>query len=126
MVLLRDALLPFKNFDEVVIPIPGGKGKQQLGMRHTEPHWMSFIAELMTKLTTQKSVLKVAQSLLGPKLAAENAYGFQYEHSLVLPEAAVGGQALRLLRYTPAVVDDTTPEVTFEYGFADYYTAPHI
>ncbi|KAG9521144.1 hypothetical protein KCU93_g7515, partial [Aureobasidium melanogenum] len=126
MVLLRDALLPFDNYDEVVVPITAGEGKQRLGMRFTESNRMRFIAELMIKLTTQKSVVESAQSLLAPDLAAENAYGFQYSHGVVLPAAVVGGQSLRLLRYIPAILDDTTLEVSFEYEFADYYTAPRI
>lgn len=126
MVLLRDALLPFDNYDEVVIPITAGEGKQRLGMRFAESNRMSFIAELMTKLTTQKAVVRSAQSLLAPDLAAEHTYGFQYKHGVVLPAAVVRGQSLRLLRYIPAIIDDTTPEVTFEYEFADYYTAPRI
>ncbi|KAH0160800.1 hypothetical protein KCU67_g6595, partial [Aureobasidium melanogenum] len=107
MVLLRDALLPFDNYDEVVIQITAGEGKQRLGMRFTESNRMRFIAELMTKLTTQKSVVESA-------------------HGVVLPAAVVGGQSLRLLRYIPAILDDTTLEVSFEYEFADYYTAPRI
>ncbi|KAH0363946.1 hypothetical protein KCU65_g7065, partial [Aureobasidium melanogenum] len=126
MVLLRDALLPFDNYEEVVIPITAGEGKQRLGMRLTESIRMSFITELMTKSTTQKSVVRFAQSLLAPDLAAGNTYGFQYKCGIVLPAAVVGGQSLRLLRYIPAIIDDTTPEVSFEYEFADYYTAPRI
>ncbi|KAG9642056.1 hypothetical protein KCU64_g12303, partial [Aureobasidium melanogenum] len=126
MVLLRDALLPFDNYDEVIIPITAGEGKQRLGMRFTEPTRMKFIAELMTKLTTQKSVMGSALSLLAPDLAVENSYGFQYRHGVVLPAAVVGGQSLRLLRYIPAILDNTTPVVSFKYEFADYYTAPRI
>ncbi|CAD0096193.1 unnamed protein product [Aureobasidium mustum] len=126
MVLLRDALLPFENYDQVIIPITGGKSKQQLGMRFTEPQRASFIAELMTKLTTQKSVFKVGQQLLAPNMPSDIAYGFQYKYGIVLPAAVVGGQSLRLLRYIPSVIDETTPEVTFEYEFADYYSAPRV
>lgn len=36
------------------------------------------------------------------------------------------GQSLRLLRYIPSVIDETTSEVTFEYEFADYYSAPRV
>ncbi|KEQ58350.1 uncharacterized protein M437DRAFT_59426 [Aureobasidium melanogenum CBS 110374] len=126
MVLLRDALLPFDNYEEVVIPITAGEGKQRLGMRFTESNRMSFIAELMTKLTTQKAVVRSAQSLLARDLAADNAYGFQYRYGVILPAAVVGGQSLRLLRYIPAIIDDATPEVSFEYEFADYYTTPRI
>ncbi|KAK6007389.1 hypothetical protein QM012_004203 [Aureobasidium pullulans] len=126
MVLLRDALLPFDNCEEVVIPITAGEGKQRLGMRFIESHRLSFIAELMTKSTTQKAVVKFAMSFLAPELTAENTYGFQYKHGVVLPAAVVGGKSVRLLRYIPAIIDDTTPEVTFDYEFTDYYTAPRI
>lgn len=126
MVLLRDALLPFENYDQVIIPIAGGKSKQQLGMRFTEPQRASFIAELMTRLTTQNSVFKVGQQLLAPKMASDIAYGFQYKYGVVLPAAVVGGQSLRLLRYIPTIIDETTPEVIFEYEFEDYYSAPRV
>lgn len=126
MVLLRDALLPFENYDQVIIPIAGGKSKQQLGMRFTEPHRASFIAELMTKLTTQKSVFKFGQQLLAPKMVSDMAYGFQYKYGVILPAAVVGGQSLRLLRYIPTVIDETTQEVVFEYQFEDYYSAPRV
>ena len=124
MVLLRDALLPFENFDEVVIPIQADTGKGRLGMRFTESSRMVFIAELMTKQTTQASVLKLAQSVLTPELLSENSYGFQYLYGLILPASVVGGSSLRLLRYIPSVLDDRVSEATFEYKFKDYYSAP--
>ncbi|KAF2150680.1 hypothetical protein K461DRAFT_295932 [Myriangium duriaei CBS 260.36] len=124
MVLLRDSLLPFENFEEVVIPIRGGADKSQLGMRFTEPQRMSFLAELMTKSITQAAVFKVAQVLLAPKLSSGKAYGFQYKSGLVVPAVVVGGSSLRLLRYIPAVIDESIPEVAFEYAIPDYYAAP--
>lgn len=124
MVLLRDALLPFENYEEVIIPVVPTSGRGRLGTRSTEKQRMSFIAELMTKSITQASVFKVAQSLLAPALSSDNAYGFQYTYGLVLPAAVVGSTSLRLLRYIPAVIDETTPEISFENQFADYYTSP--
>lgn len=126
MVLLRDALLPFENFDQVVIPIQSGTGKGHLTMRFTEPSRMVFIAELMTKQTTQASVLKVAQSVLLPEAASENIYGFQYKYGVILPTSVVGGSSLRLLRYIPAVLDENISNITFEYKFKDYYSAPRF
>jgi hypothetical protein len=123
MVLLRDALLPFENFDQVVIPVQSAIAKGRLGMRFTEAPRMVFIAELMTKLTTQASVLKLAQSVLIPELSSENSYGFQYKYGLILPTSVIGGSSLRLLRYIPSVLDDSVPEVTFEYMYKDYYSA---
>lgn len=124
MVLLRDALLPFENYDEVVIPIVPGPGKRHLGMRFTETQRMSFIAELMTKSITQASVFKLAQSLLVPSMSTDNAYGFQYKHGLILPDAVIGGSSLRLFRYIPVVLDETVTDVKLAYELEDYYSAP--
>ncbi|THY28187.1 hypothetical protein D6D01_03954 [Aureobasidium pullulans] len=124
MVLLRDALLPFENHDEVVIPIVPGPGKGHLGMRFTETQRMGFIAELMTKSITQASVFKVVQSLLVPSMSTDNAYGFQYKHGLILPDAVIGGLSLRLFRYIPVVFDETTTDVKLVYELEDYYSAP--
>lgn len=124
MVLLRDALLPFENFDEVVILIQADTGKGRLGMRFTDSSRMVFIAELVTKQTTQASVLKLAQSVITPELSSENSYGFQYRCGLILPASVVGGSSLRLLRYIPSVLDDSVSEATFEYKFKDHYSAP--
>lgn len=126
MVLLRDALLPFENFEQVIIPIQSGTGKGRLGMRFNEPSRMVFIAELMTKQTTQASVLKLAQSTLVLELSSENGYGFQYKYGLILPASVFGGSSLRLLRYIPSVLNDSIPEFTFEYKFKDYYSVPRL
>ncbi|KAH0282320.1 hypothetical protein M436DRAFT_83838 [Aureobasidium namibiae CBS 147.97] len=104
MILLRDALLPFENFDDVVIPIQADTAKGRLGMRFTETSRMVFIAELMTKQTTQASVVNFAQSVL----CTENSYEFQYRYGLILP----------------APVVESSSEATFEYKFKDYYSAP--
>ena len=78
MVLLRDALLPFENCDEFVVLVQADIGKERLGLRFTESSRMVFIADLMTKQTTQASVLKLAQCVMTPELSSENSYGFQY------------------------------------------------
>ncbi len=122
MVLLRDALLPFENFEDVIIPIgaePGGKR----GVRHTEAMRAAFLMEMMTKSVTQASVVKSATSLLAPNLSSDNIYGFQYKYGLVLPAFVVGGTSRGLLRYIPAVIDSFEEQVVFQHEFRDYYTA---
>ncbi|KAI9753504.1 MAG: hypothetical protein M4579_005136 [Chaenotheca gracillima] len=120
MVLLRDALLPFDNYEEVIIPIEGTK----LGLRHTEQTRSQFLLELLTKSITQKSVVTSAKALLAPRLSTSVGYGFQYEHGVILPAFLAGSPSLRLLHYFPVEVDATAKEVLFDYEFQDYYGAP--
>lgn len=123
MVLLRDALLPFENFEEVVIPIPGKKGRN-LGMRYTEQNRSLFLAELMTKSLTQNGVFKAAISLLAPELASIEGYGCQYSQGLILPSFVAGSDARRLLWYLPVKLDNTSTSLVFRNEHQDYYTAP--
>ncbi|KAF2854607.1 hypothetical protein T440DRAFT_551692 [Plenodomus tracheiphilus IPT5] len=125
MVLLRDALLPFENFEEVVIPITAEPNRKR-GLRYTEEIRQSFLAELMTKQVTQRSTIRTAQFLLAPNLSTENAIGFQYQYGLVLPAFIAGGNSGRLLRYVPAVLDGNRREVVFHNELLDYYTAPRV
>jgi hypothetical protein len=123
MVLLRDGLLPFDNFEDVIIPITAEPGRKR-GMRHTEDVRSNFLAEMMTKQVTQCSTVKFAQFLLAPSLSSVNSIGFQYEYGTVLPSFIAGGSSGRLLRYLPAVVDDSSERVAFHNKLSDYYTAP--
>lgn len=123
MVLLRDALLPFDNFEDVIIPITAEPGRKR-GMRHTEDARSVFLAEMMTKQVTQRSTIKAAQFLLAPNLSSVNSIGFQYKYGTVVPSFIAGGRSGRLLRYMPAVVDDSGEEVVFHNELLDYYTAP--
>ncbi|PVH99972.1 hypothetical protein DM02DRAFT_614655 [Periconia macrospinosa] len=123
MVLLRDALLPFENFEEVIIPITE-EPRRKIGMRHTEDARSVFLAEAMTKQITQRSTIKAAQSLLAPHLSPVNSIGFQYKSGTVLPAYIAGGKSGRLLKYIPAVVDDSNEEVVFHNNLLDYYIAP--
>ena len=122
MVLLRDALLPFENFEDVVIPIDAGPGRKR-GVRHTEDTRASFLTEMMTKSVTQASVVKFAESLLAPELSTDNAYGFQYQYGVVLPTLVTGSSSRSLLRYIPAVLDRTEEHAVFQYELRDYYIA---
>ncbi|KAJ5814538.1 hypothetical protein N7474_006315 [Penicillium riverlandense] len=124
MVLLRDALLPFQNYQDVLIPIDG---KAARGIRHLESTRAQFLSEMLTKHTTQKGVMSYAKSLLAPTLfsAASVGYGFQYAHGTVLPSFLAGGAtSLHLLQYIPAIIEPSTTDILFDYQFEDYYSAP--
>ncbi|KAJ5716732.1 hypothetical protein N7493_008643 [Penicillium malachiteum] len=124
MVLLRDALLPFRNFDEVLVPIDG-KGTR--GIRDLEPARERFLTTLITKSATQSSVLDLAKTLLAPILPQTDTggYGFQYEHGCILPSFLSGGDThFHLLEYIPTKIEPLQQDVLFEYEFPDYYAAP--
>ncbi|OJJ78547.1 uncharacterized protein ASPGLDRAFT_160586 [Aspergillus glaucus CBS 516.65] len=136
MVLLRDALLPFKNYEDVIIPI---NGRAARGIRHLESPRSEFLAQLWTKEVSQAAVVKQAQALLAPNILARTAltstststgpgYGFQYAHGLVLPAfLAAGSTPFHLLQYIPArLVEDTPKDIIFDYQVQDYYLAPRV
>ncbi|KAJ6016339.1 hypothetical protein N7540_010930 [Penicillium herquei] len=123
MVLLRDALLPFRNFDEILIPI---NGKAARGIRHLEPDRERFLTTLITKSATQSSMLALAKALLALNLpkTETGGYGFQYEHGCILPSFLSGGDThFHLLEYMPTKIDPLQENVLFDYEFPDYYTA---
>jgi hypothetical protein len=127
MVLLRDSLLPFYNYEDILIPV-SGVGR---GLRHMEGPREGFMAKLFTKQVTQASVNDMARALLVPGLARTGSgtggYGFQYGFGLVIPAVFVDGtRPLHLLQYIPAHVDPSRDEVLFEYEFQDYYDAPKV
>jgi hypothetical protein len=123
MVLLRDALLPFQNYQDVLIPVD----RQARGIRHLEPGRSKFLAEVLTKHATQQGIIAYAKALLAPGLPsnAGAGYGFQYAHGTVLPAFLAGGSTpLHLLQYLPAKIDESATEVSFEYKYQDYYSVP--
>ncbi|KAL2813873.1 hypothetical protein BJX63DRAFT_431732 [Aspergillus granulosus] len=125
MVLLRDSLLPFHNYEDILIPVDGSVR----GLRHMEGPREVFMAALFTRQVTQASIMAMARGLLAPGLpkTATSGYGLQYASGLVIPAVFVdGARPLHLLQYIPAHVDPSHPEILFEYEFADYYTAPRV
>ncbi|KAE8148718.1 hypothetical protein BDV25DRAFT_130994 [Aspergillus avenaceus] len=129
MVLLRDALLPFQNYEEVIIPVDGRTAR---GIRHLERPRSEFLTNILTKQVAQSAIVKHAQALLAPGLLSSSqtsyGYGFQYSHGLVLPAFLAGGPTpFHLLQYIPAKVVEDTPEgVIFDYRVQEYYLAPRI
>lgn len=123
MVLLRDALLPFQNYQDVLIPVD----RQARGIRHLEPARSKFLAEVLTKHATQQGIIAYAKAVLAPGLLsnAGAGYGFQYAHGTVLPAFLAGGPTpLHLLQYLPAKIDESATEFSFDYKYQDYYSAP--
>lgn len=125
IVLLRDALIPFQNYAEVLIPIEGGTGRQ-VGMRGTEEARSQFLTHLMTRSISQSAVTNLAKAVLAPRLLPKGGYGFQYEHGLVLPAFLAGSSSRRMLYYCPARLDSESSEseILFDYEHQDYYSAP--
>ncbi|MEK8130907.1 hypothetical protein WMW72_23660 [Paenibacillus filicis] len=130
LILLRDALLPFENWEEVAIEIKhSGPGK---GLRFLEQAREQFLSILLVKKVPHRDIVRLAQSLLNPELTAVG-YGFQYRLGTVLP-AGLGRSPVQapkyLLRWHPVLtVGSPSPEsggapsVAFVYEEEDYYAA---
>lgn len=131
LILLRNSLLPFANWQEV--PIPIGKGGVAAGLRFIEPAHDRFITRLIVRNMSQKEVVHLAQSLLAPEIE-EAGYAFQYRYGIVLP-AIIGDSTLSvarsLLRWHPAqlpiessAAKNDSFGVAFHYSYEDYKKAP--
>ncbi|MGG3574094.1 hypothetical protein ABES80_16685 [Bacillus gobiensis] len=129
IILLRDALLPFDNWEEVPIEVEESHGK---GLRFVERSRSEFLAKLLGKKMTHKTIVQYAQSVLSPELDRVG-YGFQYRLGTVLPGslgAELASAPRYLLRWHPVllVLDGTADGdpslVAFDYEFPDYYAAP--
>lgn len=127
LILLRDALMPFENWEEVPIMIV--EGDQAKGLRFVEPARNRFLTELMVKQMPHREVVRFAQSFLSPELSTVG-YGFQNRLGMVLP-AAIGKpitatksllcwHPAHLLLYQKAGGSDS---VVFDYAEGDYYAA---
>ncbi|MGG3283790.1 hypothetical protein [Paenibacillus solani] len=128
-VLLRDALLPFANWEEV--PFEVKEYREFKGLRFLEPSREVFLTQLFKKKLTHKSIIQYAQSVVSSGLE-KVGYGFQYRLGTVLP-AGLGESARTasryLLKWHPVQtiqVEDTQglTAVSFDYEYEDYYSAP--
>ena len=90
MVLLHDVLLPFQNYEDILIPF-GGEAR---GIGHLESARSQFLAELLTTHITQQGVVKYAKALLAPGLlhSTSGGDGLPCEHGVVLPAFLSGVQ----------------------------------
>lgn len=128
-VLLRDALLPFANWEEV--PFEVQEHEEFKGLRFLEPAREAFLTPLLGKKMTHKSIVRYAQSVVSSGLTAVG-YGFQYRLGTVLPAGLgepAGTAAKYLLKWLPVQTmgeegSQDRPAVSFDYEYDDYYAAP--
>ena len=116
IVLLRNALMPFENWDEVPIVIVA-EGSQ--GMRILETPSDSFIRHVLSGRLPQKAIVDMAKALTAPSLPS-GGFGFQYSQGVVLPAFLNGSSSRSLLRYYPARETASVSEVLFDYEYAFY------
>ncbi|MES4906817.1 MULTISPECIES: hypothetical protein [unclassified Streptomyces] len=118
MVLLRDALLPFTNWQDVPLLVT------PTGLRHTEPARDRFLTELLVRQIRHTSIVDFARHTItggsGP-----DGYGFDHDGGTVLP-AVVDAPPLtaprHLLTWRP---DPAAGEsATYVAEVRDYYAAP--
>ena len=122
IVLLRDALLPFQNFGDVLLCI---ESENPLGLRKFEETRSRFILQCLTRTVSRTSLVDVAKTFTAPRLRS-GGYGFQYAYGLVLPAFLAGCSSLQLLRYCPARLNDSANELLFDYEYANYHSAPRF
>jgi hypothetical protein len=116
IVLLRNALMPFENWEEVPIVI-AKEGSQ--GMRMLEQPSDSFIRHVLSGRLPQKAVVDMAKALTAPGLPS-GGFGFQYSQGAVLPAFLSGSSSRSLLRYYPARETSSASDVLFDYEYAMY------
>lgn len=120
MVLLRDLLLPFENYDEVPLIITA---KAKNGLREAEEPRQRFLLQCLAGTTPSLAIVNLAKTLTAPDLPS-GGYGFQYSQGLVLPAFLSGSPSCYLLRYHPARLEDTSNNLLFDYEHTDYDSAP--
>ncbi len=125
MVLLRDALLPFTNWEQV--PVRVG----ETGLRHLDEAREAFAVELIMRQARATAVLDFARQVV-EGTAGPEGYGFTSRHGTVLPAVASSDlltASSRLLTWhAPAAVDvSQTSDCdlrTAAYDLDDYFAAP--
>ncbi|MFI6333791.1 hypothetical protein [Streptomyces sp. NPDC050535] len=121
VVLLRDALLPFTNWQDVPLRITPA------GLRHLEPARDGFLTELLVRQIRHSSVVDFARHAVtgGTGGIRPASYGFDTAGGTVLP-AVLDQPALNASRYLLTWRPGTTVEETVSYlpGVQDYYSAP--
>ncbi|KAG4268368.1 hypothetical protein FPRO04_14794 [Fusarium proliferatum] len=120
MILLRDSLIPFENYDKVPFVIPRNSDR---GIRDLEEPRKLFLVHCLTGTIQHVAIVDLAKVFTARHLP-RGGYGFQYSQGLVLPAFLSGSTSLHLLRYHPAHVYDSESEVLFDYEHKEYIDAP--
>ncbi|CAM1500634.1 Fc.00g097960.m01.CDS01 [Cosmosporella sp. VM-42] len=117
MILLRDALLPFENYEEVPFVISTTSSQ---GLRDFEEPRKAFLVQCLIGRISQATIVNVAKVFTAKNLTS-GGYGLQYSQGLILPAFLSSSSALHLLRYHPARIDDTQIDVLFDYEHPVYF-----
>ena len=103
LVLLRDALLPFENFDEVQINLQSDAPQ---GLRPLENIRSHFLMQVMTAQIRQATLLDVGASLVAPGLPP-TGHGLQFPGGSIMPLSSLTGGSSILLRYISATTQES-------------------
>ncbi|WP_055547792.1 hypothetical protein [Streptomyces kanamyceticus] len=118
IVLLRDALLPFTNWQDVPLRIT------PTGLRHTEPARDAFLTELLVRQIRHTSIVGFAHHVV-TGTSGPAGYGFEAGGGTALP-AVLGLPPLAAPRHLLTWRADPAAEdtVTYVAEVQDYYAAP--
>jgi len=125
MVLLRDALLPFTNWEQVPVLVDG------TGLRRLDGARETFGTEMIMRQVRATALVDFARLVVEGKLGP-HGYGFTSPHGTVLPTVVgsdVGTASPRLLSWhapdSPTVPrPGTGAAATAVYALDDYFAAP--
>ncbi|MCZ9344044.1 hypothetical protein NGM37_40490, partial [Streptomyces sp. TRM76130] len=118
IVLLRDALLPFTNWQDVPLRIT------PTGLRHTEPARDAFLTELLVRQIRHTSIVDFARHVV-TGTSGPAGYGFEAGGGTALP-AVLDQPPLTAPRHLLTWRTDPAAEDTVAYvaEVQDYYAAP--
>lgn len=120
MVLLRDALLVFENFEDV--PILVGSD----GLRRLEGPREQLVTELTIRKPRHQALVDFAR-LVVRDINGAPGYGFAFTGGAVLPQVVKGNvwdASPHLLSWLTMDEAQIAGEVTFAYAESDYFDAP--
>ncbi len=84
LVLLRDALLPFRNWEQVRLRV------DEHGLRRIEDPRRAFLADYLTRSPRHDAVVRFAASSVSEVRIPQRAYGFRVEDGMALSSVVTG------------------------------------
>lgn len=118
MVLLRDALLPFRNWQQVPLPV------DQRGLRRLEPARDQFLTELLVRQIRHTTLVDYVRDVLAPGAPSVPGYGFSFPEGRALPSVLTTGTIAAPPYLFDWTHDGATSTVqTFVPAETDYYIA---
>lgn len=119
MVLLRDALLPFTNWDQVPLHVT------PTGLRHLDAHRERFLAEAVLRQLRHTSLVSFARQVVTGS-SGPAGYGFSHDGDTVLPavlDTSPCHAPAYLLTWRPTQPTRTSGMITYVNDLPDYYAA---